>query len=863
MKQFTMSLSPTITSTDEIQRCTCAIYLTSIVTNSRIWRALQYYGADQNFTLLKKVLSRHEMEQRMWKNAGEQDNPEMTGLLEQLMPVDLNRSQLEAVKSTISAVQCNKSSSIKLLWGPPGTGKTKTIGAILWSLMQLQIRTITCAPTNIAVRGVCCRLLHLLKSFNCDNGNSDSIPLCLSDVLLFGNRERMDIAGDLEDIFVDSRVCLLNNCFSPQNGWTCGLHSMICLLEDFISIYDTYVKSSKEDGEVTLRFGDYLRKQFMEIKKDLDGFFETLFIHLPRQFLSSENCMSIVSLQYFLKELSFLLSSVLTEEQLKQTFEVPSVSLSTTQKKIIEVRKQCLEQLRNLQETLKLSFSSLTNSGSFKEFCFQHATLVFCTASSSFLLHDAQTSGFDVVVIDEAAQLKECESVIPLRLNCVKHALFVGDECQLPALVQSQVSKGAGFGTSLFERLVSLHHEKHLLDTQYRMHPSISLFPNNRFYDGKVLDGPNVLEHGYNNKYLNFIFGSYAFVNIADGREETDDVGKSWRNWIEVAVVVHLIKNLYESWKKIKRKLTVGIVSPYAAQVRTIKKKIGNKYDSHAGFVVRVKSIDGFQGQEEDIIILSTVRCNNKGSVGFLHDNQRTNVAITRARHCMWIVGSASTLLKSGTIWSDIVFDAQKRGCLFDAKDNEDLKILILNVKNEMDQLADLLNPESVLFSTTKWKVVFSDMFIRSFAKLKSKQTRMGLIQMLLRLAGGWRSKRKSVSMADGSFPARVYAMSELYLVWSIDLQKDQHVYKQIIKLWDLVPLMKVEGLLKRLDYIFSMYTDTYMERCKTISVEGMLEVPMIWIDGHEIAQYRKNNQHEIRECCKWNSNKRGFKWDF
>ncbi|KAJ3689680.1 hypothetical protein LUZ61_018844 [Rhynchospora tenuis] len=152
MKQFTMSLSPTITSTDEIQRCTCAIYLTSIVTNSRIWRALQYYGADQNFTLLKKVLSRHEMEQRMWKNAGEQDNPEMTGLLEQLMPVDLNRSQLEAVKSTISAVQCNKSSSIKLLWGPPGTGKTKTIGAILWSLMQLQIRTITCAPNPIPLK---------------------------------------------------------------------------------------------------------------------------------------------------------------------------------------------------------------------------------------------------------------------------------------------------------------------------------------------------------------------------------------------------------------------------------------------------------------------------------------------------------------------------------------------------------------------------------------------------------------------------------------------------------------------------------------------------------------------------------------
>ncbi|KAJ3689681.1 hypothetical protein LUZ61_018845 [Rhynchospora tenuis] len=848
VKQFTMSVSPTITSSDEIQRCTCALYLTSTVTNSRIWRALQYHGADQNFTLLRKVFSESQMEQSMCDNTQEQDNSEITSLLEQLLSTDLNQSQLDALKSTISAVRYNKSSSMKLLWGPPGTGKTKTICSILWSLKQLKIRTLTCAPTNVAVAGVCSRLLHLLKSFG-KNYNSDGFPLCLADVVLFGSRGRMEIAGALQDVFLDNRVCQLENCFSSLNGGTYGVLSMIRLLEDCITLYDVYEESCKERKEVALGFGEYWRKQFMEHKQNLDGCFETLFVHLPRRFLSSENCMCIVSVQFFLKEIASLLSSsVITEEQLKQTFETPPISLSTAQKKLIESRKECLEQLTNLQGMLKLSLLSLANCGSIREFCLQNATLVFCTASSSFLLHDVQTSGFDVVIIDEAAQLKECESVIPLRLNCVKHALLVGDECQLPALVKSQVSKRSGFGTSLFARLVLLKHEKHLLNTQYRMHPSISIFPNNRFYDGKVLDGSNVLEDGYNKKYSRFLFGSYAFVNIADGSEETDDFGKSWRNWMEVAVVVHFIKNLYENWKNMGGKLTVGIVSPYTAQVILIKDRIGNKYDHDAGFLVRVKSIDGFQGQEEDIIILSTVHCNNRGSVGFLHDNQRTKVAITRARHCMWIVGSATTLLESGTIWSDIVFDARKRRCYFEAKDNDDLRKLILNVKNELDQLEDLLNPNSVLFSATRWKVVFSDMFIRSFSKLKSKHTRMGLIQLLLRLAGGWRSKRKSVNMADRSFPARVYAMAELYLVWSVDLQKDQQVYTQIIKLWDLMPLSKVDGLLKRMDYIFSMYTDAYKERCKTICVEGMMEVPMMWIDGHEIVQYRKNTQLEIRE---------------
>jgi hypothetical protein len=123
-------------------------------------------------------------------------------------------------------------------------------------------------------------------------------------------------------------------------------------------------------------------------------------------------------------------------------------------------------------------------------------------------------------------------------------------------------------------------------------------------------------------------------------------------------------------------------------------------------------------------------------------------------------------------------------------------------------------------------QVIFSDDFLRSFARLKSKTTRMGLIQMLLRLAGGWRSKRRNLSTANRSFRlARVYAVADHYLVWSVDLQKDQLVYTQIIKLWNLVSLVEVEGLLKRMDYIFSMYTDAYRQRCEAIYLEGYVPI--------------------------------------
>lgn len=121
----------------------------------------------------------------------------------------------------------------------------------------------------------------------------------------------------------------------------------------------------------------------------------------------------------------------------------------------------------------------------------------------------------EVLVVDEAAQLKECESLIPLQLSAIQNAIFVGDEFQLPAFVKSQVSKSARFGTSLFERL-SLHgHKRHLLDVQYRMHPSISKFPNSSFYENKISDGPNIMCEGYVKHYLSGpMYGAYSFINI-------------------------------------------------------------------------------------------------------------------------------------------------------------------------------------------------------------------------------------------------------------------------------------------------------------------------------------------------------------
>lgn len=110
-----------------------------------------------------------------------------------------------------------------------------------------------------------------------------------------------------------------------------------------------------------------------------------------------------------------------------------------------------------------------------------------------------------------------------------------------------QICNEAGFGRSLFERLSSLGHSKHLLNIQYRMHPLISYFPNSRFYFNQILNGPNVTIKNYEKHYLDGpMFGPYSFINIFDGREELDDAGHSRRNMVEVATVIKIVRNLHK-----------------------------------------------------------------------------------------------------------------------------------------------------------------------------------------------------------------------------------------------------------------------------------------------------------------------------
>ncbi|CAL5025804.1 unnamed protein product [Urochloa decumbens] len=659
----------------EVARCTYAfaVSLLSLIPYARIWRCLDHDAAVKRNPALVRVVAGDAPLQSTPFPASSSVRVETGGadVAARLSAFNLNDSQADAILSCVTATtQRDGASKFSLIWGPPGTGKTKTISVLLLLLLtsqsqsQTKCRVLTCAPTNTAISQVASRLLALRKQHPAAGDGG-----CHGDLLLFGNPERMAVDGGLNEIFLDTRVKRLKTCFSPATGWRRCLASLLVFLGDPVAVRSKYHEACWWKDGAKLPEAPFIRSRFYQIFQSLSNCFRTIMSQVPKAILSEKNYKNIVSVIKMLKDFSKLLDRKIAGNDV-----VVDVFMATSGKKcdgsvgvgnalvenLVQNKTTILGITRTLLRELKLPVTR--SDSSIKKFCLRSASFVFCTVSGSAKLNAQK---MDLLLIDEAGQLKECESLIPLQLSGLKHAVLIGDECQLPATVKSKVAETALLGRSLFERLILLGYKKHLLNIQYRMHPSISIFPNLSFYDKQILDGANVTQDGHQRSYLHGeMFGPYSFINI-DGRE---DPGRSKRNIAELTVILEILHALRKACRSSGQGVSVGVICPYAAQVEAIQQEIGDTKRMQP-LTLRINSVDGFQGSEEDVIILSTVRSNNAGSIGFLSNVRRANVALTRARHCLWILGNAGTLRGSGSIWEALVRDAMDRGCFFNWED--------------------------------------------------------------------------------------------------------------------------------------------------------------------------------------------------
>jgi len=252
---------------------------------------------------------------------------------------------------------------------------------------------------------------------------------------------------------------------------------------------------------------------------------------------------------------------------------------------------------------------------------------------------------FDRCVIDEAAQSTEPGSWIPLRYS--QRLVLAGDHCQLPPTILSQEAATGGLGVSLMERLLQQANNPttlaRQLDVQYRMHQQIMEFSSQTFYGGTLVAAPTVAAHllcDLPSVIANDLTAApVAFIDTAgaDYSEALEPDGESRCNEGEAEVVQRKVMQLAEAGLAPTQ---ISIISPYSAQVRLLRDRLKTYVDQG----LEIGSIDGFQGRENEAVIISLVRSNGEGEIGFLADTRRMNVALTRARRHLIIIGDSATI---------------------------------------------------------------------------------------------------------------------------------------------------------------------------------------------------------------------------
>jgi len=286
-------------------------------------------------------------------------------------------------------------------------------------------------------------------------------------------------------------------------------------------------------------------------------------------------------------------------------------------------------------------------------------SIICCTCATS--LSSKIRKRYEYVLIDEAGFASEPDCLLPLLHNS-PHVVMVGDHKQLPPVVFSKQVAALNYNRSMFERLIDANVNSKMLSEQYRMHPEIAAFPSERFYNNELSNGVNAEDRTTPAfeafKALHKATSAVLYFHIPGKEEELEH---SYSNFKEIKVVAVVLAQLQASGIPAD---SIGVISPYEAQ----RKKLIEFINSRASISdkdVEVKNVDGFQGREKDIIVFTSVRANPGGDIGFLNDFRRLNVAITRARFGLVMVGDRA-VVKRNEHWRSLVEKLESGHCVRD-----------------------------------------------------------------------------------------------------------------------------------------------------------------------------------------------------
>uniref|UniRef100_A0A4W6F510 ATP-dependent helicase RENT1 n=1 Tax=Lates calcarifer TaxID=8187 RepID=A0A4W6F510_LATCA len=306
---------------------------------------------------------------------------------------------------------------------------------------------------------------------------------------------------------------------------------------------------------------------------------------------------------------------------------------------------------------------------------------------------------FRSILIDESTQATEPECMVPVVLGA-KQLILVGDHCQLGPVVMCKKAAKAGLSQSLFERLVVLGIRPIRLQVQYRMHPALSAFPSNIFYEGSLQNGVTAADRV--KKGFDFQWpqpDKPMFFYVTQGQEEIASSGTSYLNRTEAANVEKITTRLLKAGAKPDQ---IGIITPYEGQRSYLVQYMQFSGSLHTKLYqeVEIASVDAFQGREKDFIILSCVRANEHQGIGFLNDPRRLNVALTRARYGVIIVGNPKALSKQ-PLWNHLLNYYKEQKVLVEGPLNNLRESLMQFSKPR--KLVNTINPGGRFMSTAMY----------------------------------------------------------------------------------------------------------------------------------------------------------------
>lgn len=515
---------------------------------------------------------------------------------------NLNHSQRSAAEKFKQM-----SSGTLLLQGPPGTGKTTTLTSVLADAAATSTRTLVCAPSNKAVQVLADRFYATKPEEKMILvGVQDKIPQGLKPISLHSWVD--NLLGILKDATNESRTLLTATAPKKKNEKR-KPNDVITSLSQISRLLVVSVHNEKLNRYAIVGNTETIRK--------IHDLIKTLKTLLTNQ-------IQLVDTGKFLDEYPTIL---------------PEISSALTH--LIQYIESIKNKLSASREEIE---SKLLNN----------ATIIFSTLSVSGRQAILEMNDVNTLIVDEAGQSVEAETLIAFQHNPQK-VLLVGDTKQLPATVISQAAKDKHYDWSMMWRLAEECRQPSLMITeQYRMHPEICQWPSQKYYQGRLTTAASLTF----NCSADGLNRPYAFYAMSAQQNKEGKVGNSTFNQKEVDYVSDIVKKLRET----DNTSTIGVITFYMAQKDKISDSLKQK---HLINNVKVSTVDGFQGDECDIVIISFVRSNRSNTVGFVDDFRRLNVAITRAKSTLIMLGDKETLQAGSTEIQALITDAQQRGRLF------------------------------------------------------------------------------------------------------------------------------------------------------------------------------------------------------